>query len=232
MNICENLKTIRTIYADLNGNGSKEKIILTGTPLEKDDTYMTSLQLIIDSEFSEKKMFNLEDSGSEFDVFSVNVTPLKGQEILLIGNYNKEGYFGTIKILRYEDKSIKLIFDSENFSKNIKYSMRYLDDYNIEITCDNTNEKYILDIDNIQKNYIVNEYGQYLENSNYRNDIIYTIDNVFPVKLEDNDYYSLMIQQGFRLKDTTDKLGGIQTLIDINTLDDIAIIDQYLIKMS
>ena len=41
-----------------------------------------------------------------------------------------------------------------------------------------------------------------------------------------------MIQQGFRLKDTTDKLGGIQTLIDINTLDDIAIIDQYLIKMS
>ena len=68
--------------------------------------------------------------------------------------------------------------------------------------------------------------------SNYRNDIIYTIDNVFPVKLENNDYYSLMIQQGFRLKDTTDKLGGIQTLIDINTLDDIAIIDQYLIKMS
>lgn len=41
-----------------------------------------------------------------------------------------------------------------------------------------------------------------------------------------------MIQQGFRLKDTTDKLGSIQTLIDINTLDDIVIRDQYIIKIS
>lgn len=184
MNTYTNLKTVRTIYSDLKGSGNKQKVILTGVPLEKDDNYMESLQLIIESECNKKQIFELEDSGNEFNIFSVNVTPLKGEEILLIGNYNKEGSFGTIKILRYEDKYIRLIFDSENFSKNIKYNMKYLDNYNVEITCEKTNEKYILDIDDIHKNYIINKYGQYLENKNYRNDIIYTIDNIFPVKLE------------------------------------------------
>ena len=76
MNTYTNLKTVRTIYSDLKGSGEKQKVTLTGVPLEKDDNYMESLQLIIETEYNKKQIFNLEDSGSEFNIFSVNTFQL------------------------------------------------------------------------------------------------------------------------------------------------------------
>lgn len=228
MNTYKEQKIIRTIYTDLNGDGVKEKVVLAGLPVEKDCNYVESLALIIESESNEKKEFNLKESGLGFNIFSVNVTNLEGEEILLVGNYNRSGAFDTIKIFKYENEDIKLLFDSKSFSKKIKYKTKYLEDYKIEITCENTQEQYILDISNAYKELILSDYVEIGDAINSSNDIVYSIDNVFPVKLPNNDYYSLMIQQGFRLDESTDKLGGLQTLVDINDSGEITIIDQYI----
>ena len=229
MNTYKEQKIIRTVYADLNGDGNKEKIVLSGIPVEKDCNHIESLGLMIEFDSGMKKEFNLQEKGIGFNIFAVNVTHSDTEEILLVGNYNKNGAFDTIRIFNYENDDLKVLFDSQSFSQKMNYDITYLDNYKIEITCKNTNEQYLLDISNECKGYLINNYGENGEVINENNrDIIFSVDNVFPVKLPNNDYYSLMIQQGFRLKDYTDNIGGLQTLVDISYAGDLTILDQYL----
>lgn len=229
MNTYNEQQIVRTIYADLNGDGYKEKVVLTGVPVEKDCNFLESLALSIECEGERKKQFNLQENGIGFNIFTVNVTNYNAEQILLVGNYNKGGVFDTIKILKYENDNLKLLFDSKSFFKKVNYKTKYLNDYKIEIICENTQEQYILDISNAYNEYLINNYDEHGAVISNKDGINYSIDNVFPVKLPNNDYYSLMIQQGVRLNEDMEKLGGVQTLIDINDMGEITILDQYLI---
>lgn len=229
MSTYQNQKIIKTVYADVNGDGYKEKVVLSGILLEKDYDYFKEISIMIEFEEGRKKELTLKERGTNFNIFTLDVTNSKSDEILLIGDYNQYGAFGTIKIFKYENDNLDLIFNNKTCDNKINYKTNYLQDYKIEIVCENTNEVYVVEINNTNKNYVSNTYtenGTIIDN--IKNNITYNIESIFPIKLPNKEHYSLLIQQGFRVEENIEKLGSVQTLADINEDGELTIIDQYL----
>lgn len=229
MSTYQEQKIIKTIYCDINEDNYDEKIVLAGIALGKDYNYFKEILITIEFEDGRKEKFNLEECGTNFNIFTIDVTNSNSKEILLVGDYNEYGAFGTIKIFKYENNNLDLILDSKNCSNKINYKTNCLNDYKVEIVCEDTKGVYIFDINNTNMNYIANTYGEYDEvKNNIKNNITYSIDNIFPIKLENKEHYSLLIQQGFRVDNYLEKLGCVQTLADINEDGELTIVDQYL----
>ena len=233
MSTYQEQKIIRTIYTDINEDDYDEKVVLAGITFGKDYNYFKEISIIIEFKDGKREEFKLEESGENFNIFTTDITSSNSKEILLVGDYNKYGAFGTIKIFKYENNNLDLIFDNKMCCNKINYKINCLEDYKLEIACENTQDVYMIDINNTNKNYINNTYGEYSEvKDNIKNNITYSIDNVFPIKLPNKEHYSLLIQQGFRVDDYLEKLGGVQTLADINEDGELTIIDQYIMTKS
>lgn len=212
---------------DIDGDYELEKVVLMATPFETGSSYIQSAELIIEKKNKPQENIKLDIIGYDLDLILEDFTGDNNKEILIRGAVGGPGGYVFARIYKYEEGTLKLIFDEKTYAKNISYQSRYLDDYKIQVVCKNTNRSFEFDISKEDKellNLIYDKNGNFMGDSN---PYVSQMNTIYPVKPVDQKYYSLMVQQKVSGFSKYYLLAGIETMFDIDENGNMSIVYQY-----
>lgn len=216
---------ISSVYGDIDYDLNCEKVRLIGIQQDKNSPYITSLKLIIEAE-GKKLSFEIDMEGYEFKLFLGDFLNIKSEQILISGQYGGYGGHAIFRIYQFKNNKLKLILDDEALYRQINCSAEYLDDYNLSVSCKDTNTNYKLDISKNFKGYLdlVYDDGKAIKG------IYPTVskpNTIYPIMYSNNNYYYLQIQQRIIGVSNGDILGAIQSVIKVNDKGKISVKEQY-----
>ncbi|MGL5347071.1 MAG: hypothetical protein ACRDA3_06945 [Peptostreptococcaceae bacterium] len=217
---------ISTLYGDIDYDLNCEKVRLIGIYQDENSPYITSLKLIIE-DGSKKLGFDIDMEGYQFNLFLGDFLNINSEQILISGQYGGSGGYAIFRIYQFKNNKLKLILDDEALYKQLNCSVEYLDNYNLNVSCKNTDTNYKVDISENFKGYldlIYDDSGKVIKG------IYPTVskpNTIYPIMYSNNNYYYLQIQQRIIGISNGDILGSIQSVIKIDDKEKISVKEQY-----
>lgn len=214
----------------VTGKSEGELVFLMGCPFDEDSNYIESVDVVIQQKKMREETIHLNVKGYDLDLALINFTENDKQEIMIRGALGGEIAHLIAHVYRYEEGNLTEIFNYNSFYEKYKFKARYLDDYNIEIFCEETKKKFVLNINDDNDEYLNNIYsrsGKFL-GSNAPH--ISPINAIYPVKQVGRNYNSLLIQQIIIEPSNEHMLGIIETLLDIDEYGKMKVIYQSIMK--
>ena len=145
---------------NIYGHGKEETVILKGEYLHEDSNYVERVTIAIKDENNNIEEYPLKINGYNIKIFLGKFSSNNSDDIYIYGEAGGSGGYAVSLIYKYDNGKIVEIFNSEAFSENHKCTSRYLDGYKIEVVCQSYERKYILDITNVDKNYLKHIYDR------------------------------------------------------------------------
>ena len=145
-------------------------------------------------------------------------------EIMVRGEYGGSGSYAIAAIYKYKDGYLEEIFNPDMFSEKYKFIGKYLEGYKALVQSVTLKEKYIFDISKtpeIYLNIIYDEKGKVIGT---QQPIISAINGAYPIKIVFKKNYFLFIRQRVIGVSNADKIGYIESFIDLLN-NDIKVIE-------
>lgn len=221
---------ISTQFADINGDLKPEKVTLFGIPDGYDSPFMKSLKLIVESDTS-KTIFPINMQGYQFNLVLANVLPGQTKQILITGQYGGTGGYAVFNMYEYKNDKLKLLLDDSTLANKLNCTASYLDNYKVEISCLNPENKYTIDISNNFKGYLDLIYDKNGIASKSESPIISAPNTIYPIITPYNDFSSLQVQQRIVGVSNGDILGAIQSVIQFDAKGNASVKERYFITI-
>ncbi|MBS4957961.1 MAG: hypothetical protein KHZ99_13065 [Clostridium sp.] len=211
---------------DIYGKGKEETVILKGEYLHENNNYVERATIVIKDENSNIEEYPLKLKGYNIKIFLGKFSSDNSDDIYIYGETDNLGGYPISLIYKYDNGKIVEIFNSQDFSENHKCTSRYLDGYKIEILCESYERKYILDITNVDKNYLKQIYGRdgnVKVNENPNVSCINRVDLIYDLE---NELINLLVYQKILGINMSNVLGEIDSLISLKN-DESKILNKY-----
>lgn len=212
---------------NIYGKGKEETVILKGEYLHENSSYIERATIVIKDENSNIKEYPLKLKGYNIKIFLGKFSRDNSDDIYIYGETDNLGEYAVSLIYKYDNGKIVEIFNSEDFSENNKCTSKYLDGYKIEVLCEAYERKYILDITNVDKNYLKQIYdrdGNVKTNENPNVSYINRVDLIYDLE---NELINLLIYQKILGINNSNVLGEINSLISFKN-NEAKVLNKYI----
>ena len=212
---------------NIYGKGKEETIILKGYYLHEDSDYVESANIIIKDDNNDIKEYPIKNGGYNLKLFVGNFSNNEKQDIFLYGDTGGSGGYSIAIIYGYRNGELIEIFNGESFSEKYKGLSKYLECYKIEVICQFFERRYILDISNIEKDYlkqIYNSDGKVITNEDPSVSYVNKVDLINNLE---NGLINLLIHQRIIGVNNSNTLGQINSVISLKD-DSIKVSDKYI----
>lgn len=144
--------------ADVNGDGVKDYIQLTGTSdLEFSTIYVDNIKLNVYDGKTDKVTHipvSKINSGYTPRLFLVDINKDKAEEMLVSIPSGGSGGMETYSLISFKNNKIAYLFDPEKFSYGLEYDVEFKEGFKVDVHVKETNKTYSLDISNMKDIYI------------------------------------------------------------------------------
>ncbi|NEU04489.1 MULTISPECIES: hypothetical protein [Clostridium] len=224
----KNIISVKNGY--VTGKSEGDLVLLMGCPFEEDSNYYESVDVVIQQKRMSEETMHLNIKGCDLDLDLINVTESDKQEIMIRGVLGGEVAHLIAYVYKYEDGTLTEIFNYNSFYEKYEFQARYLDNYNIEIFCEETKKKFVLNISDSNDEYLNLIYSRNGKALGNNAPYISAINAIYPVKQVGKNYNSLLIQQIMIEPSNEHMLGIIETLLDIDEYGKMKVIYQSIMK--
>ena len=200
---------------NIYGKGKEETVILKGEYLHEDSNYVERATIVIKDENNNMEEYPLKFNGYNIKIFLGKFSSDNSDDIYIYGETDGSGGYIFSLIYKYDNGKIVEIFNSEDFSEKQKCTSRYLDGYKIEVICQSYQRKYILDIINVDKNYLKQIYDR---DGNVKINEVPSVSDVNKVDLIydlEEELINLLVYQKIIGISNSNVLGEINSLISL-----------------
>ena len=213
---------------DVTGDNLIEQVYLTGTKTS-DSPYIQNITLFIqDGGTGKTTRIPLHNNeGYNPTLFLGDFTGNGVKEILIGMSTGGSGGIINYYIVSFAGNEAKILFDSDVYNNYFRYTVKYKNNYKVEVVSRPNNERYIIDISLRGPEYLNEIYNR---NGKLKSPIIGFVDplsGLYPVDFDSNGIYELLAYQKIAGRYHADSLGYI-----LNTLswknDEFVLQEQYL----
>lgn len=208
---------------DVNGDRIPESVCTVGNrPGDLGSPFVEDISILIqDGKTHKYTTIPLkENMGYNPTVFLGDFTKDGVDDIFVSIDSGGSGGFSYDYVYSYTNNIPKLLFDSEGYSDDLKYQVNYLNNYKVQVICDTTKKKYIIDISGKGSDYLSQIYNS---DGTLKPDLdtpflgeVIPLGNVYPVDYQRDGIYDLLLLQRVIGLYNADTLGVIQTELHWN----------------
>ena len=201
--------------ADLNGDGSLERVLLTGLQAE-DSAAWRSIRLYIREGCLESRLPLPEDAGYAPRLWIGPLTGEGRQDILVSIASGGRGGLGYYTIFTYREGGYERIFDTESYNGSYAYEIDYLDQYRVRAASLANAVTYLVDIAWKGLEYLGEIYTPQGVLKAPLSGEVDPLSVLAPVDLSGSGVYSLMAFQRISGRYHADGLGDFINVLDWN----------------
>lgn len=202
---------------DVTGDKKIDEVFLIGKkPSATNSPYFDNIEIVIkDGATSKETRIKLkENSGYSPRLFLGDFTGDHVADILVSIDSGGSGAIGYYYIYSFKDNKVKKIFDFQDFNEKYKYTVKYKDNYRVEVISKQLKEKYLLDISLRGEEYL-NEI--YYKNGKLKKPIegfVNPISGLYQIDIQRDGIYGLYILEKIAGRYNADSLGYVQTYME------------------
>lgn len=144
--------------ADVNGDGIKEFISLTGiSDLTSPGFYVDNICIeVYDSATNEVKQIPVSKNNSGYTptLFVADLNNDRAEELLISIPSGGSGGMKSFSLISLKDNKVTNLFDQEKFSYGLEYDVQFKDGFKVDVNVKESNKTYSLDISSMKDAYI------------------------------------------------------------------------------
>lgn len=198
------------------GKYTKDKVILAGSYLYKDISFVENVDIVINPENGLTPIITkIPYVGYNLELFLGDFNGDEKDEIMVRGEYGGSGGYAIAAIYEYKDNKLVEIFNPDMFFEKYKLIAKYLEGYKVLVESVALNEKYTFDISKKPKIYLDMIYDENGKVKKGEEPIISAINGAFPIKLVFGKNYYLFIRQRVIGVSNADRIGYIESFVNL-----------------
>ena len=200
--------------ADLDGDGRDELITVTGIPVSEGG-FSRDMVLMIRNGFSGRttSVRPPQSEGYAPQLVFPNLTGGPGDDILLVIPTGGSGGIVNAYAYTYRRGATSLIFSSDEYDQEYKYTVAYQNGYKVAVTSLNNRLTYLIDISQRGSDYLDAIYNPDGTLKQPIEGWVDPIGGIFPVDFDGNGVYELLILQQISGQYHADGLGSVQNVL-------------------
>jgi len=202
--------------SNILGKYTNDKVILVGSYLYKDSSFVENVDIVINPEDGLTPIITkIPYVGYNLELFLGDFNGDEKDEIMVRGEYGGSGGYAIAAIYEYKDNQLIEIFNPDMFSEKYELIAKYLEDYKVLVQSVTLKEKYIFDISKTSKIYLDMIYDENGKVKSGEEPTISAINGAFPIKLVFEKNYYLFIRQRVIGVSNADKIGYIESFVNL-----------------
>ena len=154
-------KRIAAARGDLTGDGAAETLILSGEQ-SSGTAYWQNIELeIVDGKTGRTVRIPLaHDGGYDPQLVLGSMTARDRVDALIALETGSSGAIGLYSVIAYQNGAYQTVFDSEEYAEQMRYRVRYLDQYAVRAESENTGMAYFIDLAGKDSGYLAQLYDE------------------------------------------------------------------------
>lgn len=201
-----------------------DKVILVGTYLYKDSSYVENVDIVINEEDGPVTTTKIPYSGYGLELFLRDFNGDGKDEIMVRGEYGGSGGYAIAAIYDYRDGKLIEIFNPDMFLEKYVITANYLNGYKVLVESITLKEKYTFDISQSPAIYLNMVYDENKKVKQNEAPIVSAINGAFPIKLVFEENYYLFLRQRVIGVNNADTIGYIESFVNLLN-NDIKVVD-------
>ncbi len=221
-------------FADVNGDGLDETLILTGKKPYGENGFIEDIILTVQNEKTgvNIKVTPKDNGGYAPTLFIGRFQEDKIPQVLLSINSGGSGGYYFNYIYSFKNNVTKLLFDYEKFNENNVYSAVYEDYYKVRIKSENSNLEGLIDLTAIRDKEYLSKL--YYPNGKLKESItggVLGIGNLSPLSLDGSNIFQLLTHQRIIGIYNADSLGGVESILQWDKDTFATVVTRLVVKM-
>lgn len=154
-------KRIASARGDLTGDGAAETLILSGEQ-SAGSAYWQNIELTVtDGRTGRTVRVPLaHDEGYDPQLVLGSMTARDRADVLIALETGSSGAIGLYSVIAYQNGAYQTVFDSEQYARQMRYRVRYLDQYAVRAESENTGMAYSIDLAGKDSDYLTQLYDE------------------------------------------------------------------------
>ena len=154
-------KRIASARGDLTGDGAAETLILSGEQ-SAGSAYWQNIELTVtDGRTGRTVRVPLaHDEGYDPQLVLGSMTARDRADVLIALETGSSGAIGLYSVIAYQNSAYQTVFDSEQYARQMRYRVRYLDQYAVRAESENTGMAYFIDLAGKDSDYLAQLYDE------------------------------------------------------------------------
>ena len=204
---------------DVTGDGIVDRVYLVGEKTSIEETFSDNISIVIqDGKTNQIIRISLEyGAGYDAKLFLGNITNKNKMDILVKIDTGGSGGYILTYLYSIMNGKISLLLDSDSFDDISKYSVNFLDNFNVEILNEDDKIKFILSVINKKEVYI--KEGIYDFDGNLLKSVqggVLSLGALYPVIENYNGLFKLLAYQRIIGINNSDNLGAVESFLKWN----------------
>lgn len=200
---------------DVNGDRVPDNIYLTGVK-NPNSPFVQNITLVIqDGRTGSFMTMPLEGIDGYSPMLELKDFTGNGlADILISSATGGSGAIMNYYIYSFANNILTLLFDFNKYNEDYVYTVTYLDNYKVEVTSQNNQEKYIIDISSKGEEYLSEIYDEDGKLINPISGFVDPLSGLYPIDFDSDQIYELLAYQKISGRYHADSLGYF-----LNTLE-------------
>ena len=154
-------KRIASARGDLTGDGAAETLILSGEQ-SAGSAYWQNIELTVTDGRTGRTMRVplVHDEGYDPQLVLGSMTARDRADVLIALETGSSGAIGLYSVIAYQNGAYQTVFDSEQYARQMRYRVRYLDQYAVRAESENTGMAYFIDLAGKDSDYLAQLYDE------------------------------------------------------------------------
>jgi hypothetical protein len=193
---------------DVNGDRIPDNIYLTGTRTPS-NPFIQNISLVVQDGRTGRyaRVPLTQNAGYNPRLFLGDFTGDSVKDIFISIDSGGSGAMMYHYIYSFVNNTPKLIFDFEDYNAEYKYDINFMDNYKVEATSRENNERYIIDISLREKDYFNEIYNANGKLKEPISGFVNPLSGLYPVDFNSDGVYELLAYQKIAGRYNADSLG-------------------------
>ncbi|MGF7534828.1 hypothetical protein AAGG74_14220 [Bacillus mexicanus] len=208
---------IASARGDVTGDGVIDEVFLTGTQMTDSPLWKNMILMIRDGRSQQEQRIQLQNNmGYNPSLFLGDMTGNKIDDVAVVIDTGGSGAMIYAYVFANLNRRFRQIFNSDMFNAELKYSVKYQNQYKASVISHQQNQIYILDLTYKGREYLNEIYTQQGVLKMPIEGWVNPLSGLYPVDFDRNGTYELLAYQRIAGRYNADTLGYVQTVLAWN----------------